>query len=273
MSDYIVDVVTSRNTGIVHSMFANSINIKIEGKIININARQDFLSSFGLRVSKIKVDEIIKYCELNNVVVIKNHEIWIYGRYKEIIISLLDYKSVNLKIPILSVSNILKSKVIDKLEQLDYLNGLGIENTQTLKEVNQYLKTSSLTDLEANEEAMMYLIGRGQGLTPSGDDLLMGFTMILMSIGVDKPWSLQLEKMVKDKSTDISLAYYKALFDKHISSYLLDLLISINQLDEMGMDKSVLTLVNYGNTSGYDTLFGCYIGCLWAKNNLKNKGE
>jgi len=255
----------------IHSMFSNSINIKVDGELININSKNDFLSSFGLMTSKATIEEALKYCEPGNVVIIKNHEVLLFGRDKEVEISLVHAKTVNLEIPKVSAINILKSKVMEKLESLNLSEKIGVDNTPRLEKMMRYLSESSLEDMEMNEDVMKYLIGRGRGLTPSGDDFLIGFTMILMSVEEDEHWSLQLEKMIQNKSTDISLAYYKALLDGHLSSYLKDFLQSIQRLDQPSIDKNILTIIGYGHTSGYDTLFGVYIACQWIKNNIIKK--
>ena len=268
ISDYIVEIFSGRTSGIIHSMFSNSINIKVDGELININSKHDFLSSFGLMTSKATIDEALKFCESGNVVVIKNHEVILFGRAKEVKISLAHAKTVNLEIPKVSAINILQSKVMEKLESLNLSEKIGMENTPRLEQIMCYLSESSLEDMEMNEDLMKYLIGRGKGLTPSGDDFLIGFTMMLMSIEEDRHWTLHLAKMIQNKSTDISLAYYKALLDGHLSSYLKDFLQSIQRLDQPNIDKNILTIIGYGHTSGYDTLLGVYIACQWIKNNI-----
>lgn len=253
-------------------MFSNSINIKVDGQLININSKHDFLSSFGLMTSKATIEEALKYCESGNVVVIKNHEVLLFGRDKEVKISLAHAKTVNLEIPKVSAMNILKTKVLEKLESLKLIEKIGMENSPELEKIMGYLSESALEDVEMNEDLMKHLIGRGKGLTPSGDDFLIGYTMILKSTEEDQHWSSQLGKMIQNKSTDVSLAYYKALLDGHLSSYLKDFLQSLQRLDQPNIEKSILSIIGYGHTSGYDTLFGVYIACQWIKNNVLKEG-
>jgi hypothetical protein len=141
--------------------------------------------------------------------------------------------------------------------------------TPKTQKVIRYLSESPLIALNVNEEAILHLIGRGMGLTPSGDDILMGYTMILMSVEKGVSWQKQLQALLEQRTTEISLAYFRALFDYQASNYLIKLLKCIHTLDIEGIDHGISQLKNYGSTSGYDTLFGIYLGCQWVKNNLE----
>lgn len=237
--------------------------------MLNISSKPGFLSSFGINVPESTMNEIQKNVRISDIVTVKRHEIRIYGYQKQNKISLLNSKIEDLTIPRGTAENIIESKIMDRLARIDFSNEIGIQLTPKTQKVIRYLSESPLIALNVNEEAILHLVGRGMGLTPSGDDILMGYTMMLMSVEKGISWQKQLQALLEQKTTEISLAYYGALFDHQASNYLIKLLKSIHTLDVEGIDDGISQLKNYGSTSGYDTLFGIYLGCQWVKNNLE----
>lgn len=237
--------------------------------MVNISSKPGFLSSFGINVPESTMNEIQKNVRINDMVTVKRNEIRIYGYQKQIKISLLDSKLEDLTIPRGTAENIIESKITDRLAKIDFSNEIGMQLTPKTQKVIRYLSESPLIALDVNEEAILHLIGRGMGLTPSGDDILMGYSMMLMSVGKGKSWLKQIETLLQKRTTDISLAYFKALFDHQASNYLIKLLKSIHNLDIIGIEDGIFQLKKYGGTSGYDTLFGIYLGCRWINNNLE----
>lgn len=265
ISDYIVDLFEDKKFGKVHSLFSTSINLVISDRLINITSNPDFLSSYGMQVPEAVFYEIKTYCEVNTRVIVKNGELWFYGRGREIILLPKQYKVIQLTLPVGSVENFVESNLIERLETLDFENKIGIPSTPKSKKVIQYLMEGALSDYEMNQEAIRHLVGRGLGLTPSGDDLLMGFTMCLLSVGKGKLWLRQLEQMIDDQTTDISLAYFNALFDYRVSNIMVNLFTQVHLGQVDGIDQCVEQILNYGHTSGIDTLYGIYIGAKWLK--------
>lgn len=265
ISDYIVDRFEDRRFGKVHSLFSSSINLVISDRLINITSNPDFLSSFGMQVPEAVFDEIKAYCEVNTRVTVKNGELWLYGRGREIVLLPKQFKVIQLTLPIGSAEQLVKSGLIERLESLDFESQIGIPSTPKSKKVIQYLTSGALSDYEMNQEAIRHLVGRGLGLTPGGDDLLMGFTMCLLSVGKGKLWLRQLEQMIEDKTTDISLAYYQALFDHRVSNIMVNLFTQVHLGHVAGIDQCVQHILNYGHTSGIDTLYGIYLGAKWLQ--------
>lgn len=265
ISDYIVDRFEDRRFGWVHSLFSSSINLVISDQLINITSNPDFLSSFGMQVPEAVFEEIKTYCEVNTRVTVKNGELWLYGRGREIVLLPRQFKVVRLNLPIGSVENLLSSSLMTTLEALQFEDKVGIPPSPKSKKVIQYLSSGALSDYEMNQEAIRHFVGRGLGLTPGGDDLLMGFTMCLTSVGKGKLWLRQLEQMIYEQTTDISAAYYKALFDQRVSNIMVNLFTEVHQNNDAGILDCVSQILNYGHTSGIDTLYGIYIGLKWLK--------
>ncbi len=229
---------------------------------MNISSRENFLSSFGMNLSEDLMTQVLENCEVGDLVTIKPHEFRAYGRKKEVLIDLTHMKKICLEMPKGSAEKMVSSKVLDRLAKINYQDKIGFQLTPKTKKIIKFLERSTLNDITANEEAMRHLIGRGIGLTPSGDDFLMGFTMVLMSIDMGKLWTRQLQGAVDNRTTDISIAYYRALLDFTVSSPYMDLLEGIFSSDDMLLDESIERIKGYGHTSGYDSLYGIYTGII-----------
>lgn len=269
ISSYIKDLFNRRYVGQIHSQFASSFNLLIEGKLVNVNANPDFISSFGMTLPMDCVLDVIEHSEIGDLVVVYPDGIRFYGRTKEINIEVTHLEIIDLEIEHFSAEELVVSNGLDRLATIDYHNKIGLQLTPKTQKVIQFLETSSLNDLTANEEAMTHLIGRGKGLTPSGDDFLMGFTMILLAVDKGTLWMRQLQRLVDSKTTDISLAYYRSLFDLNVSSSYKHLLKGIKESDLLACNQSIEQIKAFGHTSGYDSLYGILTGAIRVKNLLE----
>lgn len=130
---------------------------------------------------------------------------------------------------------------------------LSADTTPFKSEINWLMNNGTLF------KAVEFFIGRGRGLTPSGDDFIIGWLLIDQ---LNHP-SITLKKAIESKisvsgyTTDISRSYLSWGLRGHFSSALLDI---INYLHGGGLKEDIERLlknaVDYGNTSGTDTLSG-----------------
>lgn len=259
---------SSRFTGHVHSVFTNSLNVKVGEKLINLNADEEQLSSYGISVPEASLHPVILGCKADDLVTYKDQRLLFYGRLHETIIALPSLDFVDLRIPKGPATHISYLPVLEKLNMLKFEKNVGLPLNPKMKKMVRFMETSELNDLAAIEEVIRFLVGRGKGLTPSGDDFLMGFTMVLMSVEKGKLWTQQLNRLIDHQSTDISIAYYKALFEGYVSLPFVELLRSIHEENLHDMDLSIQKIIKLGHTSGYDTLYGIYTGGLWVKNQI-----
>ncbi|HSN65316.1 MAG TPA: DUF2877 domain-containing protein, partial [Fusibacter sp.] len=59
--------------------------------------------------------------------------------------------------------------------------------------------------------------------------------------------------------------YFNALFDYRVSNIMVNLFTQVHLVQADGIDQCVEQILNYGHTSGIDTLYGIYIGAKWLK--------
>ncbi len=129
------------------------------------------------------------------------------------------------------------------------------------------LQATRRFDLQA-ASAVRELIGLGTGLTPSGDDLLVGCLAGLWCTLRGDPQRIQFVSNLGEtiihqshQTTDISRTYLEHASLGQVSSLLVDLVEAIRTGDDSDrLLNSAETAMQVGHTSGMDTLTGLLIG-------------
>lgn len=123
------------------------------------------------------------------------------------------------------------------------------------------------------EEAMISikpLIGLGHGLTPSGDDFLVGYlTGLWITLGRDSSRtqflnSLSFELCEAAQVTNtISRAYLESAAKGHVSEPIATLAQQLEQPNDMrGVRTATQAALQVGHTSGRDGVLGMLLGCI-----------
>lgn len=111
------------------------------------------------------------------------------------------------------------------------------------------------------DDAVLDLLGRGPGLTPSGDDVLVGMIAALWFVGEIDSSSLAplrhlLATDVLRLTTDISAEYLHYACRGMVTGALHDLLFALDRSDRRMTADAVGRLRRHGHTSGMDCLLG-----------------
>ena len=123
------------------------------------------------------------------------------------------------------------------------------------------LLNSNKHNLDINSRIISFFSGRGKGLTPSGDDILIGFTLALMTFYKYDNWISALEEgITKNPTTMISAAYLRALLEGYTSEDFIQLVKLIDEEHIDVIEETIKKVQSFGHTSGNDTLFGFSIG-------------
>lgn len=131
-----------------------------------------------------------------------------------------------------------------------------------------------LTDWQRDKPvAWQGLIGLGPGLTPSGDDMLVG---ALAALYCDKGMRTKLYRQpaldhtlpLTQLTTTVSSCYLKQAGKGYFSLSLLHVVSSLAR--RRNVAKAITRLLNHGHTSGADTLLGLSLGVRWL--NDINRG-
>jgi Protein of unknown function (DUF2877) len=119
------------------------------------------------------------------------------------------------------------------------------------------------------DEAVLYWVGRGPGLTPSGDDVLVGIVAALRFSGAIASSSLApLRELVETApsrlTTEISAEYLHYACRGMVNGMVRDLLVALDRSNRVGVLKAVDRLSRYGHTSGMDCVLGVLVGLISA---------
>lgn len=107
---------------------------------------------------------------------------------------------------------------------------------------------------------LRHYLGRGQGLTPSGDDMILGILLSDMAFGGgESAFRTELIGQLKQGiTTDTSLSNFEAALKGLYSSSLLKLVQSIAEDDEKMMEEAAESVLGFGHSSGKDMLYGIF---------------
>jgi len=104
------------------------------------------------------------------------------------------------------------------------------------------------------------IIGRGGGLTPSGDDWISGFLLYFARTGQQNPFieelGQSLTSMAFKRTTKISANRIEAAMQGWSEELFLSVIDHIVTSKNIFNDEMVLHLVNFGHSSGVDTCVG-----------------
>lgn len=121
-------------------------------------------------------------------------------------------------------------------------------------------------DLESFMTGILALLGKGGGLTPSGDDLVTGFFLYHMrydqAVGVERKfiteWLSSVTELAIERTTTISanrLAAARRGWSEELFLKIIDALFDPSiKLDGMFWER----LISFGHSSGVDTFMGIY---------------
>ena len=281
------------NNGIIHSIFKNTINILVDGHIFSIHKKTLPLTPLSLQINDYKnsffkmdilsgnkvlfyQDKLLinKYCFS-----LKSAELWngklkcgpididsilmeliikifkIYGKSSGIGDFLLDRgksfakKSENFGIPMLYENKWMGRKLIFPLN-----NNLDI---------SEHIKT------------ITSLLGVGPGLTPAGDDFILGFLSIIYIMRQQKNRINAVFNEFRDailagcgKTTDISKEYLYYGCQGVFGEVFHSLYQVIDDANKENIFSTAINLIKTGSTSGSDTLTGIIFGMKFCKEML-----
>ncbi|MDH6363523.1 hypothetical protein M2139_000498 [Enterococcus sp. PF1-24] len=258
-------------TGHIHSVFSHSFNIKIGQQLLHISSYQNYLSNFGIYLPRIVVENLLTKIEIGNFVKIKNDQLIIYTLAETLKISLIEGQAYSLKLPHLEISYEKLQQVLTALASFDLPTKIGL-NIPT--EIVEKLVSPQLLAETEIASVVDYLFGRGQGLTPSGDDILVAYlaTLKVLQLTRGQQLSIYLQNRTNLQTTDISQAYLLGVLQEEVSLPVLKFFKSIQQ------EKTITEIIQafkrilaIGHTSGKDLAYGSYLALQYAQNirNLK----
>lgn len=259
----------NHRAGKVHSKFNKGLNIQVDDTLIYIGGSGTPLSVFGLTIEEEALKEILSSVTINDLVVNKDDKLIFYSMNGSIIIDYKELAVADLKLPKIKarMDEILDTRLYGYLKTINFKDVIGIDLDEKANKHIELLLRSNKSDALQNAEIINFFAGRGKGLTPSGDDILIGFTLALMMFGQFNNWQKDLESNVtSDKTTMISVAYLSALLQGYASQPFISLVKLLDTAEMENIEKTIIAIQSFGHTSGNDTLFGFLLGLKFLTN-------
>ena len=258
-----------RSVGKVHSKFNKGLNLQFDDDLVFVSSIENPLTAFGLNLGKEKLEHILDSVRIDDLVINKENRLIFYSVCGTIEIYYNDIEEVDLQFPKIKcgIYEIRSTRLYQYLETIAFEKLIGIDlDEKTVQSIELLLK-SDKADLDLNFIIIKFFAGRGKGLTPSGDDILIGFTMALMMFGEFDIWKKALALLVtKDTTTMISVAYLRALLQGYVSENFIRLLKLVDDEEPGSVEKTLKDVMSVGHTSGCDTLFGFLLGLKFLTN-------
>jgi hypothetical protein len=259
----------NNGSGRVHSKFKNGLNVQFSDSLIYISCIGTPLSAFGLNIEEQKLKQILDAANIGDVVVNKDDKLLFYTISQIISIPYKNIEQVDLKLPKIQCNNsdVSDTKLYHSLTSMKLEKSIGIELDGATGEYIELLLNSDKNNLNINSTIINFFSGRGKGLTPSGDDILIGFTLALMMFGNYESWIRVLKTEITENTTTmISVAYLRALTVGFTSEYFIQLVKLIDEEDIDVIEETIKKVKSIGHTSGNDTLFGFSLGLKFLTN-------
>jgi len=260
MSSLLPQIFSRSRNGTVHSLFEQSFNIKFEEDLVNVNREVNQLSSFGINIPESNIKAILSTVSIGDLVKVSETKMMIYSKAGTIFELETDKFSIfDTSLRSVDATPNRLSLIYQVLLQSSIEANFGLRFTQKDQENLTALlreKPSSKSFLQASQ----HFVGRGMGLTPSGDDILMGFIFMQKLLSYESGMTSSFVDFISQKTTAISVAYLKNLFNGYISEYFVAFEKAVVEEDYISLQTTVETIKTIGHTSGFDTLLGMSLG-------------
>lgn len=251
------------DVGKVHSKFSKGFNVQFEKVLIFISSVNVPLSASGLRLNEEVFKKLLNAINLEDVVVSKTGKLLFYCNSEIMTIDYSNLEVIDLTIPHINcrIDQISYTKLYEHLSKIEFENLIGIVLDDVACDNIELLLNSDKDNFIMDTKIIRYFTGRGKGLTPSGDDIIMGFSLAIMLFGKFDNWIRAIQSNVTPNSTTmISVNYINALLKGYVSETFLDLSMLLDEKDDDIIENIIKMVQSYGHTSGNDTLFGFFLG-------------
>lgn len=253
-ADYFLESLPENAAGRVHSVFASSFNVITEGFLVHVGNTAQPLSCLGFQLGSARMREVLACIRVGDLALFRGGMLRIYGRDNTEFLPYQELPRVSL---CLRAGR--KTGGVPAPERLfRLLSGMALEEKIGLawnRELRQALRGLGRAP-EAQLAAIRFLLGRGPGLTPSGDDILTGFTTGLWMLGRERTFPQMLKDSLNGQTTDVSLAYLQAAAEGYANGDYLALCRALTEADDGVCRRVLKEISSHGHTSGKDSLLG-----------------
>lgn len=280
--------------GHVHSVFRRVINIEIpnEGLVslvgheigrgplyisVEIPAHIDF-TTIGVEKSHrvIRDSNLIRVSEKVLDVSLENVKLWEPMKQFKDILAYSDIES-NLRILLRLVTHfgnhsdlyqLLKLYMLSEEDDKELTMELNPVSRMALPQVVKLLDAIKLGNTENIVQSVMKLVGLGPGLTPAADDFLVGLMLSIFYMAENSnPGKIRVQDALNDilscihgRTTRISEEFLLQAAIGNGNEIVQTLLEALLTSNKIGLEQSAQEVMDFGGTSGIDTIIGIIFG-------------
>ncbi|RHW34658.1 DUF2877 domain-containing protein [Lysinibacillus yapensis] len=287
---YLVPLLLNKSgNGFIHSRFANGFNIKLGDSLVFIGTNKNGLLPFGIHLGEAETRTAVS--SVNN----SDSAVWNQKtnslEFQTFTISLekaKQYKTVLTKLKSEQVFDRSFELFYSHLKTINEQTGLDVsirdfidkfqaDCEQNWLGVESYLimliKAAKTSDELLMDKALRYFLGRGNGLTPSGDDMIVGLLAFDAVSGfLSTRFYEKLSELIEGESitTDVAKEYLRYALKQEYSSTVSDMVNALASGNDSNFKQVFRNLLGVGHSSGLDTLMGILIGMITSKTTTNN---
>lgn len=133
---------------------------------------------------------------------------------------------------------------------------LGLNSDAELPQEAAWLRAAyEASEEEETARALTPFFGRGSGLTPSGDDFILGLLLAAARSGRPYPASARLQELARQRTTTLSASLIECAAAGQADERLITAIDAL--LCEQGdLNQTAAGLISWGHSSGVDALLG-----------------
>lgn len=258
VSSYVLEQEIDWAHGHVHSVFRTSLNVELNGFLFHIGSADSPLSCCGANVSTGALEVALARSRTGDRAIVRQGVLSVYDIEGVWSIDLheLEVESLSVASPIAFGRLAALGR---ELDELGLESKLGLARDGRFDEVVRLLEQGEPRDVEYRR-AIGFLLGRGLGLTPSGDDVLVGYGIALWMQGRARKYVRVLGDVLEGQTTDVSASYLRAMVAGYANQGYCELGEAAAAGESERVSQALEGLQRVGHTSGNDGLFGFAMG-------------
>lgn len=243
--------------GKIHSVFDRSFNLKVGNRLVNVANYVGYLSSFGIYLPDNLFQAITPYVQQDNLVKIFANGLTLYSRDGIKKITWSDYEIVSLQVKHFQLTTSQQELLKEVLLEADLEKQIGLPLEEQEQIIFQKMRQGKQQTLREWQEIVTYLVGRGKGLTPSGDDILVAYLVMLHVMKDSRAKEVLTALQQPLSTTDISKEYIWYSIQGYVNSLVYQLYVDLEANKERAIiKKDVQHIMKIGHSSGKDLSYG-----------------
>ena len=261
VSTYVLGQGLDHASGRVHSVFGTSLNIEANGFLLHVGSVASPLSCLGVALPEQTMSELLGVAHVGDLVAFRPSAFRVYARARVVRVELDQLRRVSTEVPVVGESWS-REALEAAVDPEELAGGIGLAPSADLAAALEALSQVALGgDAAGLDRAVAFLMGRGLGLTPSGDDILAGFGTALRARGLAGRFDGQgVAAQAASRTTSVSAAYLRAMADGYANEDYVDLVRGLGTTDAGACRGAVAHILAVGHTSGHDSLLGFVAG-------------